>query len=181
MCIRDRSLTDVMVMVLVTSPTLNGVGSPLTKVLAVSPAANDDLSQALNFIVAVPLKFTSGTKRTLWLALAPSSNSEEVGFALKFVKVEPFVENCHWPLLLSVKVMATPVMVPLSTSVEAAAFRKVETASPLLVAGSSGIVVKALSAVNVVPLPVKFDDPAAVNTGASFTDNTLIELSLIHI
>ena len=79
------SLTDVMVMVLVTSPTLNGVGSPLAKVLAVSPAANDDLSQALNFIVAVPLKFTSGTKRTLWLALAPSSNSEEVGFALKFV------------------------------------------------------------------------------------------------
>ena len=167
--------------VLGTSAELNGVVPPTLVVLAVEPAAPADLSQARKVIFAVPLKFASGTKRTLWLALAPSSNREETVLALKFVKVEPFVENCHWPLLLSVKVMATPVMVPLSTSVEAAAFRKVETASPLLVAGSSGIVVKALSAVNVVPLPVKFDDPAAVNTGASFIPSTLIVNVLVRV
>ena len=104
--------------------------------------------------------------------MAPSSNREEPALALKFVKVEPFVENFHWPLLLSVKVMATPVMVPLSKSDAALAFKKVETASPVLVAGSSRIVVKASFAVNVVPLPVRLDDPPPNKTGASFTEIT---------
>ena len=92
-------MTDVTVIDLVTSAELNGVVPPTLVVLAVEPAAPDDLSHALNLMLDVPLKLASGTKRSLWLALAPSSNSEEAGVAVKFVKFEPSVENCQSPLV----------------------------------------------------------------------------------
>ena len=102
--------------------------------------------------------------------------------AVKFVKFEPSVENCQSPLVWSVRVIAIPVTAPtVSTSEAAALFRNVETASPLLVVGSSRIVVKALSAVKLLPEAVKFDDPAAVNTGGSFTAFTFRVKLLVRL
>ena len=149
---------------MVTSPRLKALEPPLMAVLTTAlpfAALESDPSQARYLISTGPdelvLKLSLGTKRILWRGLPPSSNLEKFAdtavAASKSVKVvPPLVENCHSPLVLSTDVMATPVakvpeMVPLwfpapsSTSVAAAALRKVETASPLLVAGSSRMVV----------------------------------------
>ena len=152
-------------MVLVISPVLKAVDPPVVEVLAMFPAAPVVLSQARYLMVAVPLKSVSGTKRTLWLTLPPSSNRAEVADTTpKSVKLVPSVENCHVPLVLVTAVTATPTALPSSTSVAAAALRKVETVLPLLVAGSSRIVVKLSLAVKLLLLGFVRNPPDVVRT-----------------
>ena len=93
-----------MVMVLVISPVLKAVDPPVVDVLAMFPADPVDLSQALYFMVAVPLKSPSGTKRTLWVEapVRPPSSSlaEDADTTPKFVKEEPLlIENYQSPLV----------------------------------------------------------------------------------
>jgi hypothetical protein len=56
--------------------------------------------------------------------------------------------------------------------------RKVETASPLLVAGSSRMVVKLSLAVKLLPLGLVRNPPDVAKTGASLTAVTLMVKSL---
>jgi hypothetical protein len=88
------------------------------------------------------------------------------------------IENCQSPLVLVTEVTAIPTALPSSTSVAAAALRKVETASPLLVAGSSRMVVKLSLAVKLLPLGLVRNPPDVVKTGASLTAVTLMVKSL---
>ena len=172
-----------MVMVLVISPVLKAVDPPVVDVLAMVPADPVDLSQALYFMVAVPLKSVSGTKRTLWVEAPvrpPSSNRAEDADTLpKLVKEAPLsIENCQSPLVLVTSVTAIPTALPSSTSVAAAALRKVETLSPLLVAGSSRMVVKLSLAVKLLPLGLVRNPPDVVKTGASLTALTVMVKAL---